>query len=249
MQAATETAFEGYAEGEEPPLPNEPLSEDHRSFLSEFLNPVYLQPRTLKTLASRFVEESSLELHSFLSAPLADKLEKELADSDARDGFGPNREARIPPHDAGTDGAWQLHGPPHKWRYCVLKPQEDNGRFEAVFPVSAHASPDEIISRLQNELFPSSAFRAWLANVSRLLPLRYFSEARRFRPGLDYTLATSEEREARLDVVLGLTPHAVPQESTEGEAATPPTRKGRTATELKGWQTGEWGGWEVRNVS
>lgn len=166
----------------------------------------------MKTLASRFVEESSLELHSFLSAPLADKLEKELAESDARDGFGPHREARIPPHEAGVGGAWQLQGPPHKWRYCVLKPREDNGRFEAVFPVSAHSSPDEIVRRLQDELFPSSAFRAWLANVSHLLPLRYFSEARRYRPGLDYTLATSEEREARLDVVFGAHPeHRFPR--------------------------------------
>ena len=31
-------------------------------------------------------------------------------------------------------------------------------------------------------------------------------EARRFRPGLDYTLATSEDKEARLDVILGLVP-------------------------------------------
>lgn len=68
---------------------------------------------------------------------------------------------------------------------------------------------------LQDELFPSPAFRAWLAIVSRLLPLRYAVEARRFRPGLDYTLATSEDKEARLDVVLGL----VPEHSTHSELA------------------------------
>jgi hypothetical protein len=36
--------------------------------------------------------------------------------------------------------------------------------------------------------------------------LRYAVEARRFRPGLDYTLAMSEDKEARLDVILGLVP-------------------------------------------
>ena len=59
---------------------------------------------------------------------------------------------------------------------------------------------------LQDELFPGPAFRAWLAIVSRLLPLRDTVEARRFRPGLDYTLATSEDKEARLDVILRLVP-------------------------------------------
>jgi hypothetical protein len=36
--------------------------------------------------------------------------------------------------------------------------------------------------------------------------MKYAVEARRFRPGLNYTLATSEEKDSRLDVVLGLTP-------------------------------------------
>ncbi|KAJ2988358.1 hypothetical protein NUW54_g9139 [Trametes sanguinea] len=71
--ASTQTDFKSYPENIEPPLPTEPLSEEHVSFLSEFLNPVYLQARTMKALASRFVDESSLELHSFLCAPLADK--------------------------------------------------------------------------------------------------------------------------------------------------------------------------------
>ncbi len=71
---------------------------------------------------------------------------------------------------------------------------------------------------LQDELFTSPAFRAWLAIVSRLMPIRHAVEARRFRPGLDYTLATSEEKEARLDVVLGLTPpaRAPPEDDRSG---------------------------------
>lgn len=241
-QAHTLTDFTSYPDNNDPPLPDIPLSEEHRSFLSEFLNPVYLQTRTLKTLATRFVEESSLELHSFLAGPLAERLERGVLEGDIRDDLGPNRSSRVPAHTAGTEGAWTIKGPPHKWRYSVLKPHEDHGRSEAVFPLSAHTSPDEIIRSLQDVLFPSAAFRAWLANVSQLLPLRYFSEARRFRPGLDYTLATSEAREARLDVVLGLTPHVLNQEGSESSPAV--VRRGSN-TILKGWQTGEWGGWEA----
>ncbi|KAI9001419.1 nuclear protein [Trametes punicea] len=236
---STQTDFRSYPENIDPPLPADPLSEEYVSFLSEFLNPVYLQARTMKALASRFVDESSLELHSFLCAPLADKLRVGLKERDEADGLGPNRPTRIPPHTAGAEGAWQLKGPPHKWRYCTLKAPEGGSKM-AVSPRWAHTDPDEAIRSLQDELFPSPAFRAWLACVSNLLPLRYSAEARRFRPGLDYTLATSEAKETRLDVVLGLTPQVDGQDTVapNGHA------NGEESVPEHGWQSGEWGGWE-----
>ena len=223
-------------------MPEDPLSEEHVSFLSEFLNPVYLQARTMKALASRFVEESSLELHSFLCAPLADKLRTALVEKDDQEGLGPKRATRIPPHAAGSQGAWQLRGPPHKWRYGTLRPLEGGGPKMAVSPRWAHADVDDVVRSLQDELYPSTAFRAWLACVSKLLPVRHSEEARRFRPGLDYTLATSEAAEARLDVVLGLTPQVEPPQD-EGSGSD------REEAVPVGWQTGEWGGWEVGFVA
>ena len=159
----------------------------------------------MQALASRFIQESSLELHSFLNNSLAAALEYRLRDLDTREGLGQNRAGTIPLHTTGTSSGWVIKGPPHKWRYCTLKPQEDGVKV-AVSPRAHAPSADEIMRSLQDELFPSPAFRAWLAIISRLLPLRYAVEARRFRPGLDYTLATSEDKEARLDVVLGLMP-------------------------------------------
>ena len=159
----------------------------------------------MQTLASRFIQESSLELHSFLNNPLAAALEYQLRDLDNRDGLGQNRAGIIPSHTTGASAGWSIKGPPHRWRYCTLKPPEDGVKV-AVYPRAHTPSVDEIMRSLQDELFPSPAFRAWLAIVSRLLPLRYTVEARRFRPGLDYTLATSEDKEARLDVILGLVP-------------------------------------------
>lgn len=257
-------------------MPGDSLPSEHISFLSEFLNPVYLQPRTMTALSKRFVEESSLELHHFLCTPLADKLSYGLAAHDVRDGLGPNRPRRIPPHTAGTSLAvlpsssssldpssssssssatvtptavtttpqipWQVKGPPHKWRYCTLAPQPPGGKREAVVPRSAQTSVDGIVRCLQDELFPSHAFRAWLAHVSSVLPMRHAVEARRFRPGLDYTLATSEEREARLDVVLGLTPEVGADAGAGG-------KEREDEDEVKGWQSGEWGGWEVSVVA
>ncbi|KAJ7068716.1 nuclear protein [Mycena amicta] len=235
----TSTEFKPYPSELEGP-PEDTLSKEHAAFLSEFLNPVYLQPRTMKALASRFIEESSLELHSFLSNDLASALEPRLRELDTADGLGADRAGRVPPHASGTTGAWALRGPPHKWRYCVLRPHESA---QAVTPRAA-ASCDEIVRGLQDELFSSVAFRAWLTVVSRLVPTRYCVEARRFRPGLDYTLATSEEKEARLDVVLGLTPDV--KRTTEEEEQAPKKRLRKSAAEAKprGWQAAEWGGWE-----
>ena len=87
---------------------------------------------------------------------------------------------------------------------------------------------------LQDELFPGPAFRAWLAIVSRLLPLRDTVEARRFRPGLDYTLATSEDKEARLDVILGLVP---PEKSRERSTDSDGMEESQLA-QVGGWDVG-----------
>jgi len=202
-------------------------------------------------LSSRFAEESSLELHSFLESALAGALEPRLRDIDARDGLGEYRPQRIPPHTSGTDGEWSLKGPPHKWRYCVLTTLPENAKkVEAVSPRAHASSPEEIMRSLQNELFPSAAFRAWLSFVTRLIPMKHAVEARRFRPGLDYTLATSEEKDSRLDVVLGLTPPVRdPVESSDEDddgsraGSRQTTRKlGKEAD--RGWITAEWGGWE-----
>ncbi|GBE79614.1 Prolyl 3,4-dihydroxylase ofd1 [Sparassis crispa] len=241
---STSTEFSTYPAAVPAPLPDDALSAADASFLSEFLNPVYLQARTMKALASRFIDESSLELHSFLCAPLAEKLEHGLSERDAQDGLGPGRATRIPPHVAGTDGAWTARGPPHKWRYCVQRPEDPSAprMARATDPRWLGQSTDEIVHELETRLFPSAPFRAWLAAVSRLLPLRYAVEARRFRPGLDYTLATSEAKDTRLDVVLGLTPQTSGRENKDVDAA---VDRGTPAEDAPcAWQTGEWGGWE-----
>ncbi len=53
-------------------------------------------------------------------------------------------------------------------------------------------------------------------------------------------MAVSEEKEARLDVVLGLTPNTTPTGKQNG--------KTKAADEGYGWETGQWGGWEVSDM-
>ncbi|KIY73953.1 nuclear protein [Cylindrobasidium torrendii FP15055 ss-10] len=254
--ASSSTAFQSYSDapsddgsspGSQTVEPPEQLSDEQVVFLSEYLNPVYLQERTMQALAARFIDESSLELHSFLTNELAEALEPRLRNLDLQDGLGPDRGGLVPPHTAGIASAaggpstWTVKGPPHKWRYCSLVPPTPGRAASSVTPLSAQPSPSEILRVLQDELFPSTAFRTWITIVTKLLPLRHNVEARRFRPGLDYTLATSEESEARLDVVLGLTPEPVdPEQETVGRRRT----ASKPSHAPAGWQSGLWGGWE-----
>ena len=205
----------------------------------------------MKALAVRFAEESSLELYYFLSNDLAQALENRLRDLDAKDGLGPDRPSPIPCHTAAmaspfNSSSWRLRGPPHKWRYCTLASRPANAI--AVEPRAAQPSSDEILRSLQDELFPSDAFRAWLAIVASLVPLGWFCEARRFRPGLDYTLATSDDKEARLDVVLGLTPETRGSNGSANEKSNAMNVGNGEEGKQTGWQAAEWGGWEVSHV-
>lgn len=218
----------------------------------------------MKALAARFVEESSLQFHSFLCAHLAESLESGLRALDERDGLGSERRGRIPFHTAGVSQTcltsdeptsptvgdsceWTIKGPPHTRRYCTLRPHASDGPKAAVFPRFANATPDAILRALQDELFPSPAFRAWLAIVTYLISISFAVEARRFRPGLDYTLATCEEKEARLDVVLGLTPTPVTRndDQLEDKGRDMILENGQEVDQDYGWQSGTWGGWEV----
>lgn len=194
---------------------------------SETLTQVYLTAKNLSVLAERFANDCNAELHAFLKEDIATQLEKDLLELDANDQLGPSRSKRIPPHSSGvqTSSGWQLKGPPHKQRFCVIEENDS----ESVSPAT------KILHRLQNELFPSSAFRTWLALVSSVIPVQYAVEARRFRPGLDYTLATAEDSDARLDVVLGLTPDVEVSGKGKGKAEA-------------NWESGEWGGWEVSRL-
>ncbi|KLO10137.1 hypothetical protein SCHPADRAFT_530836 [Schizopora paradoxa] len=169
-------------------------------------------------------------------------------------------------HSAGVDSkGWTLRGPPHKQRFCSLptsvSPDDREKSHEFLRPINLKedTSAEEILQHLQDHLFPSVAFRAWLAVVARVIPLGHHIETRRFRPGLDYTLAMGDETETRLDVVLGLTPEVSGKSTAAAHDQRPNVQsngKGKEKDvsmadgekdgddELEGWDRGEWGGWE-----
>lgn len=247
-------------------------------YLAQFLNAAYLQPKTQAQLYERFGDESHILLADILRPELALTLEKALRGADGEDGFrwwekGGRDHARIPHHQTGVTDRWSIVGPPHRQRYLSLGGQDDlssPGPSNVAIPQPLPSDAEGILSLLRSRLFPSPAFRHFLANVTQLVPIgaRPF-ETRRFRPGLDYTLARADN-EAVLDVCFGLTPDvgrsaidasggaAVPKglaakklaaKRAKTNSTTRSSGGGITKSEAKelaqAWESGDAGGWEA----
>ncbi|KLO03844.1 hypothetical protein SCHPADRAFT_884391, partial [Schizopora paradoxa] len=110
------TEFISYPESATIPVPENALDPQHTISLSTYINPIYLDLKTLPQLTARFVDESSLQLHHFLRKPIADRLLEGLKLREKEDGIdGEIRKEGMTSHSAGVDSkGWTLRGPPHK---------------------------------------------------------------------------------------------------------------------------------------
>jgi prolyl 3-hydroxylase /prolyl 3,4-dihydroxylase len=109
-----------------------------------------------------------------------------LRREDTRDGLGGGK---VPVYSAGVNGQWQPHGPCHKQRY-LSHPVPT--RSQAV-PANSQAqeSAGAVLAQVARDLFASKAFAKWLVSVTEVAPGSMHALVRRFRPGLDYTVATA----------------------------------------------------------
>ncbi len=210
--AAPATPLTPYPESEVLPTG---LTASHLKYLAKYLSPSYLSASNLERLAGQFVEGSEVVMHNFLNTELVSRVKAELETEDAKYS---QFEGRIADQDFGERSGWTLKGPASKHRYLSLNSKKG---LKASTPV---------LQSILTELYPSPAFRAWLQVISSLVVLAYTVEARRFRKGLDYTLAHGEPKDAqpRLDGTLGLSWWATEaQEQGENE---------NDETDIGGWE-------------
>ncbi|GAA5895858.1 hypothetical protein JCM6882_001396 [Rhodosporidiobolus microsporus] len=231
LYATTLSAASPYPDALTLPLPTTPSASD-LAYLTPLINPAYLQPKILTLLRSQFVDSSHLVLADFLHPTLAKEIETLIRERDAagekeRRGVevGGWKTNKIPPHSCGEDegAGWSVVGPPHLQRYLSLSPAA---------PSSSSSDRLAELLRQVHALFTSPSFRTLLSILTSLLPTAHTTAVRRFRPGLDYTLArgeaaSDENASAKLDVGLGLTPKCEGREDQER------------------WETGEVGGWDI----
>ncbi|KAK4512750.1 uncharacterized protein ATC70_003456 [Mucor velutinosus] len=179
------------------------LTEEDLTELATWMNPVYLNTEFIAQITDKFLDESAVQLKEILNQELFDKIKAATFKCDEMDNF---IKGVMPPHGTGVRGDWTVQGSPVSQRFLKL---------------NDHVKSDEETSVLFGQLrshFQSEAFRHWLAVLSQLLPTGYRGMARRFRPGHDFTLATTNLRgRPVLDATLCLatTPNAEAAEKWE----------------------------------
>ena len=152
--------------------------------------PTYLTPDTLEQVAERFLDLSSVTLDSLLSNKFSAKVREYVEAQEA---------SSLPASSTEIEkGLWKVAKPPHKHRYLYLQPSDTSGD-----SVIDGLNP---IQELLEVFLPSRQFRKWLELATQCEIENYDLLARRFRRGLDYSLATSHDGEPRLEIGLGLTP-------------------------------------------
>lgn len=163
------------------------LTTEELTFLLRFMTPQYLTPDTVEQLNTQFEEESSIRLTNLLSSKFSARLREYMESVDGKDSKMPAN-----PNNPTACGVSQ---PPYKHRYQFRQPSK---------PLSKDPTPyDEVV----DSFFPSLAFRKWLTLATGLPLAKANILARRFRRGMDYSLATSyDDEDPQLEVTLGLSP-------------------------------------------
>lgn len=185
----------------------ETLSEEDVKFLSDYLNPKLLDTENLQHLNDKFGNDSLIEIKDFLNEGYAKAVRKSIDVDDL---------AKIPGKSTEIPNPWDVARPPHKARYLYLDENSEISKVEETETLAAHKKLQEV-----RELFQSTPFYKWLYQLSGMGPVGDHILARRFRPGYDFTLATtSDSEDSVLEGTLSLTPS-------------------------KGWGDGEVGGYEL----
>ena len=221
------------------------LSGADRAFLAAWVNPAYLKPAAWAAVRARFEADGSVQLHRFLRPDLAARVAALITAADASDKLGGWRL----PAGAGVGeghGGWAVVGPPHKQRYLAFTGKAaapsalgvvgeaesaDPSAPAPILPADPAAAAGAALASIQAHLLTSPPFARLLKACTTVTMLAVSPDGpRRFRPGLDYTVAHYGAITAspRLDAVLCFV-----DEAGEGDSETSP------------WAAGDVGGFEA----
>ncbi|CAI5759152.1 unnamed protein product [Candida verbasci] len=215
------------------------LSDEDFDYLSKFLNPIYLKFETLKKLNEVFSDESVVELGNFLNQKYSEILKNLIRSSEIND--------ITPKLSTDVKFPWKIAVPPHKQRFMYIDGKSSFELNEESINYQNKIAPQELPNfnlvtsekEVDNKLIDlakflkSISFKKWLKKLTSLIVTSDQVLIRRFRPGKDFILATTteknlarnhQEENVLLEATLNLTP---------------------TATNPKNWESGEFGGYEL----
>lgn len=159
------------------------LSAAEKRLLGEWINPLYLERGSMGSMVAQWEKASCVQLHKFLKPDVAAQILASLRIEDKRDGLGCSQ---VPEYTAGFVAPWSVQGPCHKQRFmCHPVPCASTA------PPAGKDSAGGALARVARELFATQAFAKWLMGITEIAPKAMSAQVRRFRPGLDYTVATA----------------------------------------------------------
>lgn len=151
--------------------------------LGDWMNAAYVGDAVCASLGRAMASNrGSVSLKAFL---LPHRFLAALASGcDSADGLG---SWAVPRYDAGAHQGWTVRGPPHMQRCCV---------FDGLGTVDSRTKAAQVGSAMAalRDFLCSSVFVAWLERVCGVDVLAATATVRRFRPGLDYTVAQHNRR-------------------------------------------------------
>lgn len=135
-----------------------------RKFLSSYIHPTYLSLSSIQEMHFWLEDQSTIQLQHFLTDKWKQKLECLLwYDKQCFDSRNGHR------------NGWKELGPVHEQRFLSYQSEGND-------------TLGSLLSQIRR-LFISPPFIRWLCKISNFHFLAYQSHVRKFRPGLDYTLA------------------------------------------------------------
>jgi len=172
-------------EAESTPTIQHNLSEDDINFLSQYMNKAYLSSQSMNEIQKRFENESSVQLRHFLLDEWNTKITTAIKKEDTRDKLGNDRPSLD--YQVGINNKWKAVGPAHKQRFLQY---DDKSKDTATITTANTSDTGDYLHIIRQTLFKSTAFGKWLGYITSLdYPLGQRGRVRRFRPGLDYTVA------------------------------------------------------------
>lgn len=163
---------ESNEEGKENSSNTGTFTEDDRKFLSKYIQEEYLNDKSMDEIQKRFENDSSVQLRHFLLDKWVPKIES-TKNSVYDDSY----------YKQGISQEWKLCGPAHKQRY--LEYQHD------VSHVDDCQVMGSLLHHVRTKVFESEPMARYLKRLTSLgKPIGIKrGRIRRFRPGLDYTVA------------------------------------------------------------
>ena len=165
------------------------LTQEDKDFLAQYINKTYLRPESIQEICTHFEEDSSVQLRHFFNQDWEKKVSNLLQVEDEACHIG--RDTPSLDYTVGVSKDWIPVGPAHKQRFLeYVGNSEKDGTGTGTGTGTETMTCGSILKHLKEKVMQSPQFARLLKSYTSLgMPLGYRGRVRRFRPGLDYTIA------------------------------------------------------------